>query len=499
LLSTLFVVLFSITSIVLTRTPRRKWIWVADFLFFTCALFTYDQTLLTVLAILAVRLAFAMYHRRQYPWPFALAHFPYAAALAVYIYLRMKISAGSYIVFRANTLQMLRVNISTLSSYTLGKLWLRQVAPLYAKATISDWFFGILVAATIGIACYWIGRTDPGTASPVRPGVLLLALMFFIASYAPVWIWYIAPRHHYLPSIGLFAGGGVALGWILDRLRSRTVETPVLTVLCAAIMILAVADRGESRYWEEAFTMKSDLFADLKPDLAGKQILVLEDFPSNLGPAFLISPHDAMFGPSLLYHGSLSLAPQFTGSISGTRAPGGIFLHTNTDDFRYYPTENYLIARYSRFKDHRLQFDKNPVQAVPYSVISSTVKPGQDGFAARSIRVKQEGEKIFIDLIIGATLPPRTYLTAIFNLMHGGEFRRWGTKDRSGDFRLIPVLLSEPNAHVKAAAFEWSENLRLTGFPETSRLRAEFFAASVDNPPIHLGDCETTVGRLFQQ
>ena len=139
-------------------------------------------------------------------------------------------------------------------------MWWKQVAPLYVSVTFLDWLLALAVASGLAAVATMLilraPRSSEREAATPRLGVLGLALLFSVASYLPIWLWYIAPRHHFLPSIGLFAGGAVCLAWFLDNLRARMAQVLVVLLLGVTIFLFAAADRGESRYWEDAFTSK---------------------------------------------------------------------------------------------------------------------------------------------------------------------------------------------------------------------------------------------------
>jgi hypothetical protein len=62
-LSTLFLLLFILTSIRLLRAPATQlWVWVFDALLFACALYTYDQLVIFIAILLVVRLSVLIVH-----------------------------------------------------------------------------------------------------------------------------------------------------------------------------------------------------------------------------------------------------------------------------------------------------------------------------------------------------------------------------------------------------------------------------------------------------
>ncbi|MBI3664618.1 MAG: hypothetical protein HY236_00065 [Acidobacteria bacterium] len=503
LLSTLFVVLFAMTSVLLAGERRPLWLWAFDAVAFVCALFTYDQGICVLFVIVALRLGLAFFDRWKDRWNVLAAHLPCFATGACYLWFRMKFHPDTYTMVVSTPLPVLGATISNTVSNTLGRMWLEHVMPLLGRATITDWLLAFAVAA----APTWLAlrlalRSSSSSRSEMGwkglGAILLLALVFYLAGYFPIWFWYSSPRHHYLPSVGLFAGVSACLVWVLNSLRLRSGRALVILLVGGAVFFLAAASRGESHFWENSFTSKRQLFAELKPDLVGQEVLVLEDFPFFLGPAFSITTHDAQYGPQLLYHGSSRLLhPQFHGSIGGTPAPGGLFLFTHAlyggESFQYYPTQDALIARFTSWERGSLKFQKNPARPLPYQVISADRRPKNASFAIQETSARREGDGVIVSLRFQANVPPQTYLTAIFSFNHGGKFLRWGQRDRAGDLNVVPVLLSDPGPNPRSGGCEWVETLRLPSFPQTDRIRMDFFEARKHHPPAYLGGAEVGV------
>ena len=307
--------------------------------------------------------------------------------------------------------------------------------------------------------------------------MLTLALLFYVLAYFPIWLWWPAPRHHYLPSVGLFAAGAVALMWVFERVQTRFLQALLMLGLGGVVFLFAAAGRGESRYWEQSFTAKRQMFHELEADLEGKEVLVLEDFPFLLGPAYLIGPHDANFAARLL-----NRSPRrghLTGTLSSAPAPGGIFLDALIRDghagFRYYPAENFLVVRFASWENGRLKYQKNPA-GLPYQVLSVSLAPQEGSFAIHRVRARREGGDLIVSLKLRAHVRPYEYLTAIFSFWRGDRFRQWVRVGHKGNSYILPVLLSDPGPRPRSGGFEWEQDLRLLSFPETNRVRVGFYA-----------------------
>ncbi len=477
LLSTLFVLLFAGTSLALAAGRRTSRVWALDAAAFLCALFTYDQVFVVLLLVAAARLV-AVRERR-----FTLLHVGYAAAGIFWIGLRLTRSQGAPTPPpSAGLLPHLVAAIGPTLSGTLGPAVLRRVGPLYSRVTTVDWLLSLTVAATVvGLA---LARMRCPSSGP-PPVVAILALLFYVAAYLPVWLWWTSARHHYLPSLGLFAVLGVALSWILNRLPAPLARL-VVVLTAAPLLLEALADRGESRAWELAYTAKRQLFAELQARLAGQQFLALEDFPYFAGPAFLLAPHDAQFGVRLLQPRTLPLGEPFDGSLGSAPAPRGRFFRTHQldgpEEFRYVSSQPWLVVRFLSWDHDRLRYETNPPQPPPYQLLSSRMAPWNGPFAVDHVGARRDGESLIVTLRVAAPARPGSCLAALFRFVHGPRFHPWGRPDREGNWNLQPVLLADPGT-----GGQLDQTWRLESFPLTDRLQVDFYAAAADRAPLLLG------------
>jgi len=453
LISTLFAILFAITSLRLAAGHRSLWLWTADAALFAGALFTYDQTVL----VLALAAALRLWVVRRFR--FTLAHLPYLAAGFFYAWLRLTL--GGRLPPRAGALLG---NIRVTISGHLSSAAFSQTAASLRNTAPADWLLAMLVAAAIAVTAW----RNPAPASFSSRGRLLgLTLLFAAAAYIPPWLWFVSPRHHYLPSAGLFAAAAVCLTPMLTRAR-----LPALLFSALAIGVLAAAGRGESRFWEQAFVAKRRLFDELRPQLHAKHILVLDGFPRSLGPAPLLTAHDAAYAPALLYHGAPPLAPGLGVSLSGVPAHRGIFLETLAADgppvFRYRPADRFLFARFRSWENGRLQYQTGAGGPLHYETLPP--RPVEHLLHAR-----REGDDLIVSLRIEAASRPGRVPAGLFYFRYPAGFHLWGRTPRAGPPSLLPVLLDGPGPN---------HHLRLRSFPSTDRIRVELYQTHPDEPPL---------------
>jgi hypothetical protein len=491
LISSLLAMLFLASSLLLAAAPRRPgWLWLLDAAAFGAALFTYDQIVLVLVVFAAVR-AIAAFRSAKSRASLLACHLPHAACMVFYAWLRRGVGPGSFTPWRRDTVHQLGINLAAAGSYTLGRLWFRQVLPLYSKVTWTDWLLAAAAGAIITLLAISLLRRVPASADgSVRPGlgtIFGLALLFYIAASLPIWVWYVAPRHHAIPSLGLFAAGAAALACLLQGLTRRWSRLGIVLALGLATVVLAAADRGESRYWEEAFAAKKQLFDSLQDQLRAKDVVVFENFPFLLGPAYFMTPHDAVFAAALLQQRRTPLA----GSIGGEPAPGGIFLYNHPtygpSNFRYYAADRLLVVRFLSWKNGRAVYQSSPRGEMAYDVISSQGRPGgRAAFQVRHVSARRAGEDVTVDLDFAAGLRPQTYLAATFAFFYATGFHRWSRPEPWKAASVIPVLLSDPGPHPRSGNWEWRQTLRLHCFPKTNRMLIEFFETSRENAPAPL-------------
>lgn len=517
LLSTTFVLIFAGTSFALAgggQARNGRALWLLDAAAFCAALFTYDQPAVVLAAMAAGRVAWAFLERAEGRLAFAAFHLPHLAAIILYGLLKWKTAPGAGPTLSIEALRMLRLNLPVTVSDTVGRLWLQKMALLYQKTTPVDWLLALLAAAVLTAAsiarCRQAAKTEESrpTMSGLRR-LFLIAAAFYIAAYVPAWIWQVSPRHHLLPSAGLFAAVGVCLALITAKAPARVIRVLLLLIGGGATLAFAAASRGESRYWEESFAIKRQLLEEIKPDLAGKQALTLDAFPAYLGPAYLISPHDAGLAPRLFYGRAFPLAPDFTGSIGSVPAPGGVFLHTllsiyGANQFLFVPDAAALQVRFAGWNQGRLRFEKNPARPLPYASLESVPSSALSGGQGKDIHLvvlnasaRKEGGDTVVRLQLDATLPQGSCLAAIVSFGREGGFHRWGALQDAFGFNAFPVLVSIATDAGAAAdrRHETVRTLRLHDFPETERIQLEFFAASSAHLPTALGRVEAAVGR----
>ncbi len=495
LVSTLFVLTFAATSAALAGGRSDRLLWIVDLAAFVCAMYTYDQVFFVLVGIAALRVGAAWLGRSSGWRLFLLLHLPLLAAAAWWLRLKLNVVPGAAPFLQPGVWPRLADNVVR----TLKVEWWPYEESVFHRAQAADWLLAAVAAGVVTALTLWLARRAPATERlPAGKWLIAIAPAFFVAAYLPAWLWHLAPRHHYLPSLGLFALLAVVLPGPRRNLVADLLPGLLLYLsLGGAVFLFAAASRGEARYWEDAFAAKKQLFDGLRPQLEGNRILVLEGFPENLGPAYLIRPQDAQHGPSLLLRDKFRTPAGFTGSLSGVPAPSGIFLHTHglygAAGFRYRPTREALDVHFRGWSGGRLLYETNPLERLPYQVVSSRCAPAKGLFHVEHVSARRDGADTLLSLDVETPGTPGTYHSLVASFFERGEFHRWSERFEGRIMGVLPVLWAEPDVTGHGGACRWEQTLRLHSFPATDRIRLEFYQASEGRAPVRLGESETAV------
>jgi hypothetical protein len=314
-----------------------------------------------------------------------------------------------------------------------------------------------------------------------------------VVAYFPAWLWYVSPRHHYLPTIGLFAAVAAMLSLLLRRLDGPFARG----VVCAAAGLLiaagAAACRGDSRFWEESFQAKRALFVEVEPDLAGKEFLVMENFPRH-GTAHLLAGSDVTYGPQLVARDPKQFLTDFRGVLGSARAPQGLFLATHVLDgretFVHSDGSNAVVLRFLGWQDGRFRYAKNPELPLPYEVLGTNCESRPGAFSVTSAAARRQGDDLLLSLEYTASLRADNRLAAIVRFFHWDHMEAWGETDTRRSLIQWPLMLA---SGAGSGGLQCSETLRLNRFPKANEIHLDFYETSRHNPPVFLGRKEVAV------
>jgi hypothetical protein len=501
-LSTLFLLLFMLTSIRIVQPPHpRLWLWIVDALLFAFALFTYDQLVILIGLCLLLRISILICRSRRRSFAVFAEHAFHLSIYGLYFFQKINTSTGHGPSLSAESWVRFWPNAHQILLYNFGDSWLQTVKPLYDSATASDMWLSALAAMVvmaISVATLKASRVVPNRS------LLLLAegAIFFVLAYIPVMLWHLAPRHNFLPSIGLFACVAALLDLFFFRTKLSALGASPIIATGIAVFFFAAVGRGESHYWEKSFAAKKQLYADLTKDIKDVEILVLQGFPVQSGPAWVITPHDANFGPKLVY----ADIPSFqAGDICSSPAHEGIFLNTWTrfyeQSFSYHASNNILIVRFTKWlNNNRFTYDIISRNDDPtYKIIDSEMRDYRGPFAVESATMVAQGANSVLSLDVRSALPPTSHLVITLSVEGDFGFETWGRRTADGFVNISPILLDsgkESTAGIRAldSGRESKDGIRFKGrlllysFPKYGRVRINGFAASGHGGLTHLGD-----------
>ncbi len=359
---------------------------------FLCAMFTYDQVVPAVVSAVCVVLLYVAWHR-----PFrAPAVLGLACVLAVFAGLvvwKLSDPAGGPALSRLSIEQLLaNVKLSVkiwllafefpLDTSGIGGLQAHAPAgsslstllfPMQVLASPGDRTIAAALAAIVAATVYWLARREApvpqgdsrerGLSLPA-PALLALGIAFFLLAYLPGYIWYISPRHSYLPSVGVAAILAALICAIPGRLlRGRAVAAGLAAFMAVQVAGYCLVNQVEKESWIESFAVRKQIYEELGRKYAGPNptALLLAGFPAAPQPsgpalAFLTGEHPSAI--SIVTKGRVK-----AGSIALHPIPGreGYFVRTEEtrwgdEAFTFLPKEAATVVVFKGREGGRLTF-----------------------------------------------------------------------------------------------------------------------------------------------
>jgi hypothetical protein len=503
-LSTLFLLLFILTSTrILQPAAASLWLWILDGFFFASALFTYDQLVIFIGLLLLLRISILIVRSPKRALTIVAEHaFPLLLS-GLYFYLKATASIGdgptlthqTWVNFWPNVYQVFRQN------FGLG--WIESSRPLYDHAVGWDMRLSALAAMVVTATSLVFLRVSK--AMPARSLLLLLAgAAFFVLTYLPVVLWYLSRRHNFLPSIGLFACVAALVDLFFWAVRFNVFKAVPVLAAGLAVFVFAAVGRGESRNWEKSFAAKRQLYADLTENIKGSEILVLQGFPVLLGPTEVILPHDANFGPKLVYKQD-DIAAFRLGDVSSSPAQEGIFINTAArfyapDSISYYETNHLLIVSFLKWlDDNRFAYKILDRHDDPtYKILDAERSDYKGPFALDSAAIAPQGSNAVISLDVSSGLQPGSHLVMTLSVEGSSGLEEWGRRESEGFLNRSPVLLDSSEGSNEAGrqagdGIHFKGRILLYGFPGDKKTQIHFLAVGEHGVTKHLSDWDIPI------
>lgn len=155
---------------------------------------------------------------------------------------------------------------------------------------------------------------DLGRSYFSKKYLLYLGITFFVFAYLPNYIWSIASRHNYLPSIGV----AIVIASLLDIFTSTIQSSKSKKIII--VIILSLLSFGfsylnilEKNFWIKSFEFRSALYRELAeaPPKLSQKTLIFSDFPSSLYPSLNLQLPKSVLSYLRLMIGSIAPAPSF--------------------------------------------------------------------------------------------------------------------------------------------------------------------------------------------
>jgi hypothetical protein len=250
-------------------------------------------------------------------------------------------------------------------------------------------------AGAVGAALAGLSASSslvPGFRPALRLAGLGLAIMvagavFFLAAYLPAYVWYISPRHDYLPSVGVavLAAGAVSIAVSLcarlHKALGGIMAALVLAALGGFLYFTVQTILIEKNQWIVSYQARKNLYAALAHDakFRAASTLVLDGFPAMMPLSSAPLGYQQPSEVALMTGGAVRMIHLVQ---NATPAEHGEFIYTEGDQwgmnaFLYIPEANIYHAYFQRLDGDRIDYSsKAPALPTPPFSIGA---PDQDG------------------------------------------------------------------------------------------------------------------------
>jgi hypothetical protein len=300
---------------------------VVYFVVFLCSMFTYDQTVPVVMVVVTLVAATIFY---RYPSLRISAAGSWLLSLAVFVSLvfwKARVPAGGPVFFNLtldHIMQTFQDSVDTWSSLYNA----RAIAHPFRRATTADQIMAVAVAGVTVVATWFFlnryngqntKRSGEGFVVPVGNTqgfgfnliVLIGGVFFYLLAYLPAYLWYLSPRHSYLPSIGMATIAAGLLGTLTPLAKRMAFVKSIVLVFIGVMMVSFIArDLIDKNIWITAFEMRKEMYQAVADRYASENptTLLLSGFPSAITPegsplAFLSGEN--RYAPTIITQGKI--------------------------------------------------------------------------------------------------------------------------------------------------------------------------------------------------
>lgn len=247
-----------------------------DSVFFIFSLFTYDQVFFALYFILFARLVFVFYKKLR---PLYLPLFVQLIAMlevafGYYFYKTISTTSIGGPVFSEVSLQRIYENFLYSLKFNFTHISMNFEPVALEKITNGQigWVYASFTAMLILLLFILVKNLKQNEVRESLKNniiLLLLSIILFLLAYFPVYMWYIATRHNYLPTI--FIGAAIAL--VLSMIMSLLERKKALLVIFYAWVVLwpiriaffnfEEAIFKNSNMWAASYAIRKDMYTEL--------------------------------------------------------------------------------------------------------------------------------------------------------------------------------------------------------------------------------------------
>lgn len=302
LLAYLWLALYNLDSSGANSIGRGRLALTAELLMFVCAMFTYDQVFFILLSLFLLRIGilFSRISINRHGI-FLVAKFclPYVVCILGFLFAQISRSFGP--TFEIFSVYHYFRNILFSIHAFLQPLALGLARQIDCTADFTAVLLvGLLVCAFSGLLILLETRYFKNeTSSPNefffaerRLLTFFIATGLFFVAYLPAYIWYIAPRHNYPPTIFACIAGAIAIDSLLniaDRRfpkwgRTFSSLTAILLITIYSFAFACYAS-SEKQQWIDSYQYRKNFYNDLATNGILQQLkpIYLDGFPNNIG------------------------------------------------------------------------------------------------------------------------------------------------------------------------------------------------------------------------
>ncbi|MEK6794987.1 MAG: hypothetical protein AABZ39_09435 [Spirochaetota bacterium] len=383
IISTMFLLIFMLLAVVAIKnstriTGARSTIlfFASQFLCFLGALFTYDQTFFILFLVLALQLYILF--RNGFPLKkCVLAVVPFLIIGLAYAFMKLALARGGSAggpsaIFSSkniaiqflNSLQyMLNPFTDAYSAFFSGTLFVPGID--HAVSVIAA---SLVCCGSIASLVYsaFNSRKEETTGDLAfhgwRRSILLVLVSLFLcfSGYLPNYLWGLAPRHNYLPSVGLFlffaALMSIPYAIIHSKRRMLFIVTngALLILVFPVIVFFFMRTNEQKQEWIEAYQLKKNLYTDIATNytISAVRFAAIHNFPRGYKhvPFF-----DYENGNAINYLMQTNILPDGFETCSLDTPEGHFFCISQWKDglgrIRYLPRGSVLKLFFTGYKD----------------------------------------------------------------------------------------------------------------------------------------------------